>query len=74
MTSSSGLLLEDHCPRPADRIYLVPGHLQRRLLPDVAVPLRPPTLNQMLVSADLCDDEWRGQIETYGELYQSEAR
>ena len=51
-------------------MYLVPGHLQRGLLPDVAVSLRPPTLNQVLVSAYLCDYEWCGQIETYGELYQ----
>jgi 2-aminoadipate transaminase len=50
---------------------LVPAHLQRRYyLASEAVTLCPPTLNQMLVSAYLRDFDWRGQIETYRELYK----
>ncbi|MBE4718354.1 PLP-dependent aminotransferase family protein [Pseudarthrobacter sp. AB1] len=49
---------------------LVPEHLQRRYyLASESVTLCPPTLNQMLVSAYLRDYDWKGQIETYRELY-----
>jgi 2-aminoadipate transaminase len=49
---------------------VVPTHLFRRFyLAAEAVTLCPATFNQMLVSKYLSEHDWRGQIQTYRELY-----
>lgn len=50
----------------------VPSHLFRRFyLAGEAVALCPPTLNQMIISAYLREHDWKGQIESYCQLYAS---
>ncbi|WP_417218463.1 PLP-dependent aminotransferase family protein [Arthrobacter sp.] len=49
---------------------LLPAHLTRRFyLASEAVVLCPPTLNQMLITSYLDGHDWRGQIESYRDLY-----
>ena len=49
---------------------VVPTHLFRRFyLAAEAVTLCPATFNQMLISKYLAEHDWRGQIQTYRELY-----
>ncbi|MFL4480270.1 PLP-dependent aminotransferase family protein [Paeniglutamicibacter sp. ORCA_105] len=49
---------------------VVPTHLFRRFyLAAEAVTLCPATFNQMLISKYLSEHDWRGQIQTYRELY-----
>ncbi|MBV1777933.1 PLP-dependent aminotransferase family protein [Paeniglutamicibacter sp. ABSL32-1] len=51
---------------------VVPTHLFRRFyLAAEAVTLCPATFNQMLISKYLAEHDWRGQIQTYRELYAS---